>query len=104
MSTITNHQANEHKSPLKYQSIRRVSTNKTKSKRSHVLEGMWGQLESLLVSESVKAQALWKTQHGTTPKQTNKQTKQNRMSINGNEQEEARRKKGGRLYDLLLLL
>lgn len=58
--------------PLKYQIIKRAYTNKTKSKRSQVLEGMWGKLESLLVSESVKAQPLQKTQHATTPKQANK--------------------------------
>lgn len=34
-------------------------------------------------------------------KQTNKQT---RMSMNGNEQEEARSKKGGRLYDFFAVV
>ena len=62
---------------------------------------MWGKLGSLLVSESVKTQSLQKTQHSTTPKQTNKQT---RMSMNGNEQEEARSKKGGRLYDFFVVV
>lgn len=62
---------------------------------------MWGKLGSLLVSESVKTQSLQKTQFGTPPMQTNKQ---NRMSMNGNEQEEARSKKGGRLYDFFVVV
>lgn len=60
-----------------------------------------GELGSLLVSESVKTQPLQKTQFGTPPMQINKQ---NRMNMNGNKQEEARRKKGGRLYDFVVVV